>query len=251
MTVTAIIAEDEERLRTHLVLQLNQVWPELNIVQECINGFEALQAINQHKPSVAFLDIKMPGLTGLEVVEQAIAKPRYVFVTAYDEFAVKAFQNEAVDYLLKPVEVTRLEATVARLKKQLSYASAGPDLAGLLKQLQGAVSSAPSFLRWIRASQGEVTHHLDVSQVLFFKSDDKYTVVQTAQGEFLIRRSVSELLAELDPSIFWQINRGVLINSSYLTTTQRSGLGGLNAFLRGVETPMPVAKPYQGQFKHM
>ncbi len=249
---TAIIADDEENLRIHLAALLQQVWPELDIIEQCANGEQALSAIVLHQPDIAFLDIKMPGLTGLEVVEQAKTKTRYVFATAYDEFAIKAFENEALDYLLKPIDRTRLESTVQRLKKHLLNLTAAPELASLLKQLQNAtVVNSPQFLRWIRASQGDVTHHLDVAQVLFFKSDDKYTVVQTAQGEFLIRRSVTELLGELDSSIFWQINRGVVVNSSYLTTTRRDASGNLMARLRSYAKELAIAKPYQTRFRQM
>jgi DNA-binding LytR/AlgR family response regulator len=249
---TAIVADDEENLRIHLVSLLKRVWPELDIIAQCENGEQALHAIGQFQPDIAFLDIKMPGLTGLEVVERAATNTRYVFATAYDEFAVKAFENEALDYLLKPIDRKRLEFTVQRLKKHLQNQTSAPDLAKLLSQLHSASAvNSVQYLRWIRASKGEITHHLDVAQVLFFKSDDKYTEVHTAQGEFLIRRSVTELLAELDPAIFWQINRGVVVNSLCLTATRRDASGNLLAVLRDHPNELAIAKPYQSRFRQM
>jgi DNA-binding LytR/AlgR family response regulator len=266
--ITAVVADDEANLRERLIELLVQCWPDLEVIAQASNGIEALQQIDQFQPAIVFLDIKMPGKTGLQVAQELVLwpehkRPRIVFATAFDQFAVQAFENEAIDYLLKPIELARLQATVERLKRamQESALSQLPNIAKVLSLLgQAPLPAGPSLapaetgrkhLRWIRASQGDTTYHLDVDQVLFFKSDDKYTVVQVAQGEYLIRKTLAELLAELDDEQFWQIHRGTIINTSYLTVTRRDVLGNVTVHLRGFDEGLAVAKPYQQKFKHM
>jgi DNA-binding LytR/AlgR family response regulator len=268
-SLTAIVADDEAHLRAHLIDLLSQIWPHLTIVGQAENGLQALEQIQTLAPDIAFLDIKMPGLTGLEVARAVLqarvsSAPQFVFVTAYDQYAVQAFESEAVDYLLKPVERLRLGQTKERLERNQTNTTL-PDeiqkLTALLAQLSSAtrVNLAATLnepevrktLRWIRASQGDTTYHLDIAQVQFFKSDDKYTVVQSTQGEYVIRKTLSELLNELDPEYFWQIHRGTIINLSYLSKTQRDELGNLTVYLRNYEHGLPVARPYVGKFKQM
>jgi DNA-binding LytR/AlgR family response regulator len=266
--ITAVVVDDEINLRQRLVELLAQSWPELAVIGQASNGIEALQFIEQFQPAIVFLDIKMPGKTGLQVAQELVQwpehkRPRIVFATAFDQFAVQAFENEAVDYLLKPIELARLHTTVERLKRamQESALSQLPNIAKVLSllgqsQIPGgstltAAEVGRKHLRWIRASQGDTTYHLDVNQVLFFKSDDKYTVVQAAQGEYLIRKTLAELLAELDDEQFWQIHRGTIINAAYLTVTRRDVLGNVTVHLRGFDEGLAVAKPYQQKFKHM
>jgi DNA-binding LytR/AlgR family response regulator len=260
-TLTAIIADDEEHLRAHLRDLLAEVWPDLKIVAEAANGLEAAKCIAQHAPSVAFLDIKMPGLTGLEVAQGIETHTRIVFITAYDQYAVDAFEREAVDYLLKPASANRLSRTVAKLQRALNESSepSSAELMRVLTQLTRHQSSpqlsrqTPELqpLRWIRASQGEVTHQIPVDEVRYFQSEDKYTVVYTAQGEYLIRTPLHELLERLSPEVFSQVHRGTVVNMHYVTTTQRDLAGKMLLRLSGIERAISVARPYQHLFKQM
>lgn len=211
---TALIADDEPHLVQYLKAQLAQAWPELQIISTAANGVEAAEAIAALEPDLAFLDIQMPGLTGLEVAQGIEGATRVVFVTAYDQYAVEAFEARAVDYLLKPLKTERLLACVARLRE----GPAGRDdaLAETLKRLLPGVAAgtgAPR-LRYIRAAQGELMHQIPVDEVLFFHADDKYTVVQTATQEHLIRTPIVELVGQLDPERFWQVHRSTTINGT-------------------------------------
>ena len=259
---TALLADDEPHLARHLGEQLASLWPELRVLAVARNGVEAARQIEALQPDIAFLDIRMPGLTGLEVAQGIECATRVVFVTAYDEFAIQAFEAAALDYLLKPVSTERLTRTVQRLKDELaddrSAASpppggtAGDDarLAGALHQLQPrAAASVP--LRWVRASQGEVTHQIPVDEVLFFRSDDKYTCVQTAQREHLIRTPIAELAAQLDPHQFWQVHRSTLINLQHLDCTRRDEASRLWLRMRGFDGELPVSRAYVHLFKAM
>ena len=250
--LTAIIADDEEHLREFLAEKLAQFWPELIIVAQCVNGIEALDAIAQLKPNIAFLDIKMPGKTGLEVAQHCSTATRIVFVTAFDQFAIAAFENEAVDYLLKPVADDRLKATIARLQRAVAAADQAPNIAAMLAALQKSVKpKAPDFLRWIRANRGTTTFQIPVEDVLFFKSDDKYTVVQTADAEHLIRSTLTELIDQLDPSIFWQIHRGTVVQANRVIAATRDELGNMQIEVKGCERPLTVSRAYQAKFKPM
>ena len=197
---TAILADDEPLLREHLREKLSVLWPELSIVGEAGNGNEAAELIATLAPDIAFLDIKMPGQTGIEVAQGIETETRVVFVTAFDQYAVDAFENEAVDYVLKPVADARLAQTVARLRKSLEDRAPSPDIAQLLNLLASARDGNPGAgtLRWIRANRGDTTFQIAVDEVMFFQSDDKYTVVQTANGEHLIGKPLSELIRALD-----------------------------------------------------
>jgi DNA-binding LytR/AlgR family response regulator len=256
---TALIADDEEHLRTYLQGKLALLWPDLEIVAQAKNGIEAAKLIEQHAPDVAFLDIKMPGLTGLEVAKGIEADTRVVFVTAYDEFAVEAFEREAIDYVLKPVTDERLGKTIARIKKALTEQAPSPDLSKILNQLTRALpaslaagGAAAKYLRWIRASRGDTTFQVPVEEVLYFQSDDKYTVVQTSNGaEHLIRTPLADLGAELDPENFWQIHRSTIVNMQHVTATRREESGKLFVKVKGHDKELVVSRAYVHLFRQM
>ncbi|HEV6965850.1 MULTISPECIES: LytR/AlgR family response regulator transcription factor [Roseateles] len=250
---TALIADDEPHLAQYLKAQLAQAWPDLQVVKVAANGVEAAQAIAELEPDVAFLDIQMPGLTGLEVAQGIEGGTRVVFVTAYDQYAIEAFEARAVDYLLKPLKAERLASCVARLRAEPAAASEGA-LAETLKRLlpQGA---APARLRYIRAAQGELMHQIPVDEVLFFHADDKYTVVQTATAEHLIRTPIFELAGQLDPERFWQVHRSTIINLDHLAGTRRDEQSRLFVRIRGpqgvLSRELPVSRAYVHLFKAM
>ena len=246
---TALIADDEPHLAQYLKTQLAQAWPELQILKVASNGEEAAEAIAALEPDFAFLDIQMPGLTGLEVAQGIEGATRVVFVTAYDQYAVDAFDARAVDYLLKPLKAERLAACVARLRQ----APVGDDgaLAETLKRLLPAAAGAPARLRYVRAAQGELMHQIPVGDVLFFHADDKYTVVQTATAEHLIRTPIFELSSQLDPEVFWQVHRSTIINLDHLAGTRRDEASRLFVRVRGHERELPVSRAYVHLFKAM
>ena len=254
---TALIADDEPHLAAHLGEQLRKLWPELQLLPLARNGVEAAERIAALQPDLAFLDIKMPGLSGLEVAQGIEGRTRVVFVTAFDEFAVRAFEQEALDYVLKPVSAQRLAQTVERIQRALAGSSPaeGADDARLASALQrllpsSAADTAPR-LRYVRASQGELTHQIDVAEVLYFRADDKYTCVQTAAGEHLIRTPIAELAAQLDPEQFWQVHRSTLINLRFVAGTRRDELSRLFVRLHGHPAELPVSRAYVYLFKAM
>lgn len=251
---TALIADDEPHLANYLRTQLAALWPELTLLPIARNGVEAAAAIAAQAPDLAFLDIKMPGLTGLEVAQGIEGATRVVFVTAYDEFAVQAFEQEALDYVLKPVNAERLGRCVERVKRALATPAAAPDdarLAAVLQQLAPPPAAPASRLRYVRASQGELTHQIDVADVLFFRADDKYTCVQTQGGEHLIRTPIAELAAQLDPQQFWQVHRSTLVNLPHVSGTRRDELSRLFVRVRGFDGELPVSRAYVHLFKAM
>lgn len=249
---TALIADDEPALARHLQAQLAKLWPELQIVSVSRHGLEAAEQIAALQPDLAFLDIRMPGLTGLEVAQGIEGLTRVVFVTAYDEFAVQAFEAAALDYLLKPVTTERLTRTIDRLKAALATPSEPrADLAQALHQLQQPATPAAPKLRWVRASQGELTHQIPVEDVLFFQADDKYTCVQTAHKEYLIRTPIADLVAQLDGEVFWQVHRSTVINLAHLEGTRRDEASRLWLRVRGHASELPVSRAYVHLFKAM
>jgi DNA-binding LytR/AlgR family response regulator len=250
---TALIADDEPPLARALAAQLATLWPELQVVHIARHGLEAAERIAALQPDLAFLDIQMPGLSGLEVAQGIEGHTRVVFVTAYDEHAVAAFDSEALDYVLKPVRIERLQRTVERLRRALAGSPAPADDRHLLAALQrlapgGAV--APT-LRWVRASVGDVTHQIDVHEVLFFRADEKYTVVQTASAEHVIRTPISELAQQLDPALFVQVHRATLVNLQHLAGTRRDDTSRLFLRMKGHATELPVSRAYVHLFKAM
>ncbi len=251
---TCIVAEDEAILRAGLVADLARAWPELRVLAECEDGAGAVEALAEHQPDVAFLDIRMPGLTGLEVAAvaaQASPRTRIVFVTAYDQYAVDAFERGAVDYLLKPVKPERLEATVARLQAHGGHDAAS--LAALLDRLGALPKTAgtPEPLTWLTASAGRETRLVLVEDVAYFQADNKYTTVVTADGEALLRTSLRELLPRLDPDHFKQIHRGTIVNLRAIAGIVRDDSGRGTVRLKQRPETLTVSQPFMALFKHM
>lgn len=251
---SCVIAEDEALLRESLVQMLRQAWPELEILAEADDGGAALEAIDRLKPDVAFLDIRMPGLTGLEVAgAMASASPhtQIVFVTAYDQYAIDAFDKGAVDYLQKPVAPERLAATVVRLKARAGTEAAR--LAELLKVLAPAMppKARNEPLQWITASAGTETRLIMIEDVAYFQSDSKYTVVMTAQGEALLRKPIRELLEVLDPNVFKQIHRSTIVNLRAIASVARDETGRGLVKLKNRPESLTVSQPFMHLFRVM
>jgi DNA-binding LytR/AlgR family response regulator len=244
---TAVIAEDEPLMRAQLKRKLAEAWPELEVVAEAENGALALEALERDEPDLMFLDIQMPVMTGIEVARRLEGRCHVVFVTAYDEYAVAAFEQGAVDYLLKPVESDRLAITVERLKGQLGKPA--PDLAQIVDQL--AQAGEPAKLRWIKASVGANVRLISVQEICYFQSDEKYTRVVTADSEVLIRKPIKELVDELDSDLFWQIHRSTLVNVNCITAVGRDFRGQPEIQLRNREEKLTVSRPFAHLFKQM
>ena len=249
----AIIADDEPHLAAHLKARLAALWPALDIVGVAANGIEARELIERQRPDVAFLDIRMPGLSGLDVIlalsAEAAEHCRFVFVTAYDEFAVQAFEREAVDYLLKPVADDRLQRAIDRLQRSAS-APPADDLLERLKRLLPADAPAER-LRWVRASVGSDVRLVPVEEVCYFQAADKYTAVFTADGELLIRTAIKELVAQLDPEQFWQVHRGTVVNVRQIVAARHDALGRVNLRLRDRKETVAVSRGHAHLFRQM
>ncbi|MBC3883231.1 response regulator transcription factor [Undibacterium sp. LX40W] len=250
---TAIIADDERLMRDQLRSRLEQVWPELQILDEAKNGEEAVQMVEQHKPDLAFLDIRMPAKTGLEAARDIGSKAHIVFITAYDQYAVEAFDQGAVDYVLKPADPERLGKTVERLKARLQSATEPNDMSNMLAQLakQLGIAPKPNYLQWIQASIGQELRLIPVEDILFFQSDEKYTRVQTATYEALIRKPVRDLADELDPHLFWQIHRSTLVNSKAISGVVRDMRGRHLVQIKGLTEKLEVSRSFVHLFKQM
>jgi DNA-binding LytR/AlgR family response regulator len=248
MTITCLIAEDEAPQRQELRAMLAELWPELTVTAACEDGLEALEAWAAHPPDVAFLDIRMPGLSGLEVARQAETSAHIVFVTAYDEFAVKAFEAGAVDYLLKPVRADRLAETVARLRARRAAPSL--DMAALMDALSGRLAP-PKAISWITASVGDVVKMIAIDEVLFFQSEDKYTRVATAAESAHIRTPLKELAAQLDPEVFWRVHRNAIVRVSAIRQVKPDEDGRLHVWLKGAAEPLRVSDAFRHRFRAM
>lgn len=253
----AVIADDEPHLVEYLRSRLAVLWAPLEIVGTARHGEQALALIDEHDPDIAFLDIKMPGMSGLEVAARLSGQRcRVVFVTAFDQFAIDAFEHHAVDYLLKPVSDERLAKTIDHLKRALAGAGEIPRLEALFARLAaGGAGSRPAYLRWIRASAGDAVRQIPVEDVLYFKAADKYTIVQlrsaSSEGEILIRLSLSELLEQLDPEMFWQVHRGTIVNLAHVVSTRRDVLGKTLLRLREHRAELVVSRQYAHRFRQM
>jgi DNA-binding LytR/AlgR family response regulator len=247
----AIIADDEEPLRHFLRARLADVWPELVICGEARNGKEAVDLVENLHPQIAFLDIRMPGLTGMEVAERIAGSCRVVFVTAYDQYAVEAFDKEAVDYLLKPVTVERLEKTVKRIKESVEKGIEIP--AEVIRRLVDGLSGrgGAKHLQYLRVQHGEGVRLIPVDEVIYIKSDVKYTVVITKEGESLIRKPIKELAEELDPERFFQIHRGTIVNVRSIAKVSRSLTGKGVVKLKDRPETLTVSDRYLHLFKQM
>ena len=248
---TAILADDERLMREQLKLRLQQAWPDLDIIAEARNGDEAIDMVTDLKPDFTFLDIRMPGKTGLDAARAIGDKSHIVFITAYDQYAVEAFERGAVDYVLKPAEPERLRLTVERLKARL--AAPAQDMSGMLAELAKkiGVSAKPVYLQWIQASIGQELRLIPVDDVLFFQSDDKYTRVQTARCEALIRKPVRDLCEELDPDLFWQIHRATLVNVNAIEGVARDLRGRHLVLIKGLTEKLEVSRSFVHLFKQM
>ena len=249
---TALIADDEPHLARALATELAMLWPELQLLHVARNGVEAAERIAALQPDLAFLDIQMPGLSGLEVAQGIEGATRVIFVTAFDEYAVQAFEHEALDYVLKPLKAERLQRTIERVQRAL-VKPAGDDgaLLAALRRLVPAAAPAPERLRWVRASSGDMTHQVALEEVLFFRADDKYTCVQTATAEHLIRTPIAELAAQLDPQQFVQVHRSTLVNLAHLAGTRRDEASRLFLRIKGHAGELPVSRAYVHLFKAM
>jgi DNA-binding LytR/AlgR family response regulator len=274
---TALIADDERLLREQLRARLAEVWPELEIVAEAKNGSEAVALTEAHRPDIVFLDIRMPGMTGIEAARaiaqlpvdddeagdepSAAARPwrgcEIVFITAYDQYAVEAFEQGVVDYVLKPAERDRLQVTVDRVRKRLDKRAGDepPDAAGMQQLLQKLAArmnpGGAAKLRWVQATVGSSIQMIPVEEVLFFISDEKYTRVQTATLEALIRKPIKELVEELDAELFWQIHRSTLVNTRMIAGVTRDLRGRQLVAVRGHPEKLEVSRTYGGLFKGM
>jgi len=254
--VRAVVADDEPHLADYLRDQLSVAWPELEIAGVAANGPEALRLIEEHDPDVLFLDIRMPGLTGLEVAHRAGEGVHVVFVTAFDEYAVQAFEREAIDYLLKPVTPERLGQTVRRLREKVSSRPSG-DLQRALQALSTVLPElriagpAAERLAWIRASIGQQVRLIAVEEVCYFQSADKYTTVYTADCEALIRTSLRELVDQLDPERFWQIHRGTIVNVAQVAASTRDLSGRVQVKLKSRPESLPVSRAFAHRFRQM
>ena len=279
MNLRALIADDERLMREQLRTRLAEVWPELQIVAEAKNGIEAVALTEQHRPDIVFLDIRMPGLTGVEAARQIAQLPTFddadgwpgceiVFITAYDQYAVEAFEQGVVDYVLKPAERERLAVTVGRIRQRVAARQVAadsttdadsavlpahtPHMQQLLQSLSRQLNpNTPPKLQWIQATVGASIQMIPVEDVLFFISDEKYTRVQTATVEALIRKPIKELIDELDMSLFWQIHRSTLVNTKAIAGVSRDLRGRQLVAVKGHPEKLEVSRSFTGLFKGM
>ena len=254
LKMKALIADDEAPLRTYLKSQLLEAWPDLIICGEAGDGRSALEMIKRFQPDVVFLDIRMPGLSGMEVAQKIAGMCWIVFITAYDQYAVEAFENDAIDYLLKPVTKERLDQTVRRLKKRIaSISKPSMAISEVLEKLINGLTEKTTrhYIYWIRVQKGETIRLIPVDDVYYFKASDKYTMVITKEGESLIRKPIKELVEELNPEKFWRIHRGTIINASYIDKVSRSLTGRFVIKIKDISETLTVSRTYTHLFKQM
>lgn len=251
-TVTALVAEDEAPQRRALIAMLAEAWPELEVVAACADGIEALEAVAVHRPALAFLDIRMPGVSGLDVARAVVAAGGLVvFTTAYDEYAVRAFDAGAADYLLKPVQPARLVQTRERVARRLADRGS-QDLEALVEDLERRLRPAQErLIRWISASVGDSVRMIGIDEVLFFQARDKYVRVVTADDEAVIRTPIKDLLAGLDPDTFWQVHRGTIVRVAAIDRARRDELGKWSIRLNGHGEALPVSNAFLHRFRGM
>ena len=257
--ITALIADDEEAPRAQLRAALAQAWPELSVVAECVHGVDAWDAFLEHEPDVCFVDIRMPGLSGIEVAQRIDGRVPVVLVTAHGDHALAAFDAGAVDYVLKPVEPQRLAQAIARVKERLAQASARPDMwpgmpvemSELLARLATEMSSKVRrpVLEVIQAGVGKEVRLIRIDQVIYLESDARYTRVVHNGGEALIRTPLKELLAQLDEQRFWQVHRSIIVNHHHIAAAVRVDEGNMHLTLRERPEKLPVSRHFQGRFK--
>ena len=247
-TATALIAEDEPLLAGEIRDELARAWPELDVCAVVHDGHAALAAIEKCQPQILFLDVQMPGLSGLEVARLSGSKAHVVFITAFDRYAVQAFEDGAVDYLVKPLQPARLVRAVQRLKERIG--TAPPDLRHLLEQLAKPPVTEER-MRWITVLRGREIHLITIEDVLCFEADSKYVAVVTAEGESLITTPLKELMRGLDPQVFWQIHRSTVVNVNAIDSVHRLPNGRLEVRLKGVDRRLAVSDPYLHLFRQM
>ena len=245
---TAILAEDETVLRDELRQHLGDLWPELEIVGEAANGLEAVRLFERERPDLMFLDIQMPGLTGIDVAQHVRGRCHVAFVTAYDAYAMAAFDEGALDYVLKPIELPRLATSVERIRQRMG--GPPPDLERLLREMI-RVEPTRDYLRWINASAGNNLRLIMVDEVLYFQADTKYTRVVTAEGEALIRKSLKELQDELDPATFWPIHRSTIVNANAVSDVTRDLRGRVHVRIRNRDDKLAVSDAHLHLFRQM
>jgi DNA-binding LytR/AlgR family response regulator len=247
----AIIAEDEAPQRAELRSMLAMLWPELQIVAECEDGLEAMEVLEAHQPEIVFLDIRMPGVSGLEVAKAANGRAQIVFTTAYDEYALQAFEHGAIDYLLKPIKRERLEVAIARARERLRQTP--PDVSTVIAALEQRLTkrSGGDEIQWITASIGNTTKMIAIGDVLFFQAQDKYTRVVTAKEEALIRMTLRELTERLNDKLFWQVHRSTVVQVSAIESVLRDEFGKLTLRIKGSKESVPVSSAFNYRFKAM
>jgi DNA-binding LytR/AlgR family response regulator len=250
---SALIVDDEAPMRDQLRARLREVWPDLTIVGEAGNGVDAVTMAQQHRPDIVFLDIRMPGRGGIEAARDLYNQCHIVFVTAYDQYALDAFEQGAMDYLLKPVMADRLALTCERLRQRLPAApqNIGDQLQQLARLLEPGGPKKTEYLRWIQAQVGNSLRMISTREVLFFRSDEKYTVVQTAQAEMLIRKTLKELADELDPDEFWRIHRSTLVRVDQIAEVSRDDRGRQMLKVRNFPTALEVSRNHAHLFQQM
>ena len=249
MTPRAIIAEDESVLRSGMKRLLTAVWPELDIVATAADGLQAMALLEQHLPDVLFLDIQMPGCSGLEVAKAASGRCHVVFATGYDQHAVAAFEHGAVDYVMKPINAARLSVACNRVRARLATVPANIDV--LVTQLTEAVGHRRAYLRWINVESGPNVRLVTVEEICYFRADTKYTRLVTADRESLIRMSLKELLDVLDPAEFWQVHRSTIVNVSAVAEVSRDSRGYPVLHLKNRSEPIQVSQPFAHLFRQM
>lgn len=250
--ITAMIAEDEAPQRRALQQQLHAAWPELEIVAVCEDGVSALEAVARHRPRIAFLDIRMPGVNGLDVARKVVEQDGLVvFTTAYEDYAIRAFEAGAADYLLKPVQDARLAQAVERVRERLADPRA-PDLRALIDDLEARLRpQGERLIRWITASVGDSVRMIAIDEVLFFQAQDKYVRVATAADDAIIRMPLKELLGGLDHDVFWQVHRGVLVRVQAIDRVRKDELGRHQLSVKGRKDVLPVSAAFQQRFRGM
>jgi DNA-binding LytR/AlgR family response regulator len=246
--LTAVIAEDEPLLREEIRNTLTEVWPELTLCAEAADGLQAIEALETFKPDILFLDIQMPGRNGLEVARHASGKAHVVFITAYDAYAVQAFEEGALDYVLKPISAERMKLTVERLKGRLLDPPA--DLSNLADMLRTLVKPEVQYLKWLTVPHASELRVVAVSEILYLKADNKYTTIATRSSTFLLSSSLKEMQAKLDPAVFWQIHRSTVVNISAIDTIYRSFRGALEIKLKDRSELLAVSAAHAHLFKH-
>ncbi len=246
---TAVLAEDEPLLADELADLLHTLWPQLQIVARAEDGVAALNAIEAHAPDLAFLDIHMPLLTGIEVATRIAGRCHVAFITSYDQHALEAFDAGAIDYVLKPPSAARLLTTVQRLKARLQQPPA--DLRRALEGYGPQTPAAPRYLQWINASRGAAVRLLTVEEILYFKSDQKYTLVITPDAEALIKKTIKDLTDELDPTMFWQVHRSTVVNVYAIDSVIRDDRGNLTLRLKNRPESLAVSEAYTHLFRQM